>query len=110
MSSPNKPINRFEEVRKIIDSSNDPEMLKSCQGLLRDLIKINDMEELLERARASLYPENEKSRQFYSFFIEGLPPLEVSALADKCSGRMKILEKRAEKEKKPEPEKEVAQP
>lgn len=110
MSSPSKPMNRFEEVRKIIDSSNDPEMLKSCQGLLRDLIKINDMEELLERARASLYPQDDKARQFYSFFIEGLPPLEVSALADKCSGRMKILEKRAEKEKKKEPEKEVAQP
>jgi hypothetical protein len=103
MSKSNKPFNRFEEFRSIIESSDDTELMKVCQGLLRDVIKINDMEELLEKARAALYEE--KKRQFFSFFVEGLPPLEVAALADKCSGRVKILEKRDEKQK----EKEAAQ-
>ena len=102
MSKEKKPFNRFEEFRSVIDSSDDIDLMKSCQGLLRDTIKINDMEEMLEKARAALYEE--KKRQFFSFFVEGLPPLEIAALADKCSGRVKILEKRAEKEKPPEKE------
>lgn len=102
MSKSTKPFNRFEEVRSVIDSSDDIDLMKACQGLLRDTIKINDMEEMLEKARAALYEE--KKRQFFSFFVEGLPPLEIAALADKCSGRVKILEKRAEKEKPPEKE------
>lgn len=97
MSKP-KQFNRFEEVRSIIDNSDDVEMMKSCQGLLRDIIKINDLEETLEKARAALYEE--QKRRFFSFFVEGLPPLEIAALADKCSGRVKVLEKRAEKEEK----------
>lgn len=97
-----KQFNRFEEFRSVIESSDDIDMMKACQGLLRDTIKINDMEEMLEKARAALYEE--KKRQFFSFFAEGLPPLEIAALADKCSGRVKILEKRAEKEKPPEKE------
>jgi DNA-directed RNA polymerase specialized sigma24 family protein len=97
MSKENKQFNRFEEVRSIIDSSNDLEMMKACQGLLRDLIRINDLEETLEKARAALYEEHK--RKFFSFFIDGLPPMEVASLADKCSGRVKILEKRADAEK-----------
>jgi len=97
MSKP-KQFNRFEEVRSIIDSSDDVEMMKSCQGLLRDIIKINDLEETLEKSRAALYEE--QKRRFFSFFVEGLPPLEIAALADKCSGRVKVLEKRAEKEER----------
>ena len=93
-----KQFNRFEEVRSIIDNSDDVEMMKACQGLLRDIIKINDLEETLEKARAALYEE--QKRRFFSFFVEGLPPLEIAALADKCSGRVKVLEKRAEKEEK----------
>lgn len=100
MSKSKKPFNRFEEFRSIIESSDDTDLMKVCQGLLRDVIKINDMEELLEKARAALYEE--KKRQFFSFFVEGLPPLEVAALADKCSGRVKILEKRDEKQKEKE--------
>jgi DNA-directed RNA polymerase specialized sigma24 family protein len=102
MSKEKKPFNRFEEVRSIIESSNDIEMMKACQGLLRDTIKINDLEETLEKARAALYEEHK--RRFFSFFIDGLPPLEIAALADKCSGRVKILEKKAEAEKKPSEE------
>lgn len=98
MSKEKKQFNRFEEVRSIIDSSDDLEMMKSCQGLLRDIIKINDLEETLEKARAALYEE--QKRRFFSFFVEGLPPLEIAALADKCSGRVKVLEKRAEKDEK----------
>jgi DNA-directed RNA polymerase specialized sigma24 family protein len=90
-----KQFNRFEEVRSIIDSSDDLEMMKSCQGLLRDIIKINDLEETLEKARAALYEE--QKRRFFSFFVEGLPPLEIAALADKCSGRVKVLEKKESK-------------
>jgi len=93
-----KQFNRFEEVRSVIDNSDDVEMMKACQGLLRDIIKINDLEETLEKARAALYEE--QKRRFFSFFVEGLPPLEIAALADKCSGRVKVLEKRAEKEEK----------
>jgi len=93
-----KQFNRFEEVRSIIDNSDDVEMMKACQGLLRDIIKINDLEETLEKARAALYEEHK--RRFFSFFVEGLPPLEIAALADKCSGRVKVLERRAEKEEK----------
>ena len=91
-----KPFNRFEEARSVIDSSDDTELMKACQGLLRDMIKINDLEESLEKARAALYEE--QKRRFFSFFLEGLPPLEIAALADKCSGRVKVLEKRAELE------------
>jgi DNA-directed RNA polymerase specialized sigma24 family protein len=100
MSKEKKAFNRFEEVRSIIDSSDDLDMMKACQGLLRDTIKINDLEETLEKARAALYEE--QKRRFFSFLVEGLPPLEIAALADKCSGRVKVLEKRAENdEKKP---------
>ena len=102
MSKSTKPFSRFEEVRSVIDSSDDIDLMKACQGLLRDTIKINDMEEMLEKARAALYEE--KKRQFFSFFVEGLPPLAIAALADKCSGRVKILEKRAEKENPPKKE------
>ena len=100
MSKSNKPFNRFEEFRSIIESSDDTDLMKVCQGLLRDVIKINDMEEMLEKARLALYEE--KKRQFFSFFVDGLPPLEIAALADKCSGRVKILEKRDEKQKEKE--------
>ena len=91
-----KEFNRFEEVRRIIEASDDLEMAKACQGLLRDIIRINDLEENLEKAREALYEESK--RKFYSFFVDGLPPLEIAALADKCSGRVKILEKKVEKE------------
>ncbi len=93
MSKKKKEFNRFEEVRSIIDAAKDIDMTKALQGLLRDLIKINDLEENLEKFRAGLY--DDKKRGFYSFFVEGLAPAEICALADKCSGRVKILEKKA---------------
>ena len=98
MSNKNKKFNRFEEFRSVIDSSEDLDMMKACQGLLRDMIKINDLEETLEKARAALYEE--QKRRFFSFFAEGMEPLEIAALADKCSGRVKVLENKLEKEKK----------
>lgn len=95
-----KEFNRFESFRQVIDTTDDIEMMKSCQGLLRDLIAINDMQENLERMKNSLY--DDKRRAFYSFFVDDLPPIEVATLADKVTGRVKVLERRAEKEDKKE--------
>lgn len=91
-----KPLNRFENFRSVIDASQDLDLMKSCQGLLRDTIAMNDMIEQLEKLRANLYAD--KNRMFFSFFVEDLPPMEIAALADKCSGKVKILEKKAEEQ------------
>lgn len=94
--SQQKPFNRFEGFRQVIDTTDDVEMMKACQGLLRDIITINDMQENIEKLKNSLY--DEKKRAFYSFFVDDLPPVEVAALADKVTGRVKVLERRAERE------------
>lgn len=94
--SQQKEFNRFESFRQVIDTTNDLDMMKACQGLLRDLITINDMQENLDKLKKSLY--DEQKRAFYSFFVEDLPPIEVATLADKVTGRVKVLERKAEKE------------
>ena len=91
-----KQFNRFESFRKVIDTTDDLEMMKICQGLLRDIITINDMQENLDKMKGALYEE--QKRAFYSFFVDDLPPVEVAALADKVTGRVKVLERKAEKE------------
>lgn len=91
-----KQFNRFESFRQVIDTTDDLEMMKVCQGLLRDLIAINDMQENLDKMKSALYEE--QKRAFYSFFVEDLPPVEVAALADKVTGRVKVLERKAERE------------
>ena len=54
------------------------------------------MEETLEKSREALYLE--KKREFFSFFLDGLPIAELAALADKITGRVKILEKKLQKD------------
>jgi hypothetical protein len=91
-----KEVNRFEMVRSIIDSTDDLEMITACQGLLRDLIEISSLEDRVEKIRENMYKEDK--RKFYSFFVENLPAVEISALADKCSGRVRFLNEKNERE------------
>lgn len=92
-----KPFNRFLDFRSIIESTNDREMMESCLGLLRDLMEIEAIKESLKKKEDSLY--DDVKRSFYAFFLEGLSPEEISQLADKCSGRVKILQKKEQAEK-----------
>jgi uncharacterized protein YerC len=91
-----KELNRFENMRGIIDSTDDLEMMEACLGLIRDLIQINSLEQQKSQIEENLYKENK--RRFYSFFVENLTPEEVSALGDKCSGRVRVLTEKREKE------------
>lgn len=91
-----KELNRFENMRSIIDSTEDLEMMESCLGLIRDLIQINSLEQQKNQIEENLYKESK--RKFYSFFVENLTPEEVSALGDKCSGRVRVLTEKKEKE------------
>lgn len=91
-----KEINRFENMRSIIDTTQDLEMMEACLGLIRDLIQINSLEQQVSNLQENLYKEDK--RRFYSFFIENLTPEEISALGDKCSGRVRILTEKKEKE------------
>lgn len=91
---PKKKFNRLDEFRSIIDDADDLTMMKACQTLLRDKMAIFDIEENLEKLNKALYADTE--RKFFSFFIEGLSSAEIQALTDKCSGKVKMLEKKAE--------------
>jgi hypothetical protein len=97
MSTPPKKANRFIQFREIIESSDNSELMESCLSLLRIMIEISDMKEKISEKEKKM--EEDAKMSFFKFFLEGLPDAEVSQLADKCSGRLKILQKRDEKEK-----------
>lgn len=88
-------FDRFEEFRSIIDSTEDKEMMNNCLALLRDLIKINDLEQTIENIRNDLYKDTK--RHIFSFFVEGLSAEKIASLADKTSGRIKFLSAKEEK-------------
>lgn len=91
---PKKKFNRLDEFRSVIDDVDDLELLLVCQALLRDKMEIFDSEEKLAKLQEQLYAD--QKRNFFSFFVEGLDSAEIQALAGKCSGKVKILEKKAE--------------
>lgn len=93
---PKKKFSRLEEVRSVIEDTDDLELMLACQGLLRDKMEISNMAETMKKLEDGLYTESK--RNFFSFFVEGMDPNEISALADKCGGRVKILEKKAAKQ------------
>lgn len=93
---PKKKFSRIDEFRSVLEETDDLELAKACQGLLRDKMEIANMTEMIEKLEKNLYTE--PKRNFFSFFVEGLSPDEILALADKCGGRVKILEKKAEKQ------------
>ena len=95
---PNLNVNVFESLGQIIQNSEDVEFINVCLSLLRDKMKINDMEETIARLNEELYKDQKRS--FFGFFAENLSPEEIQSMTDKCSGRSKFLQKKIEDKKK----------
>ena len=87
-------MSSLSEFRKIVDNVSSEEELLAAQGLLRDIMHINDMKEKISELEESL--SNDQRAMFY-FFASQLDPDEVIFAAEKVSGKINRLRDKADK-------------
>ena len=87
-------MSSLSEFRKIIDNISSLDELEAAQGLLRDIMSINNMREKIEKLESDL--SNGERAMFY-FFASKLDSDEVVFAAEKVSGKMNRLRDKAAK-------------
>ena len=88
-------MSSLSEFRKIIDNISSLDELEAAQGLLRDIMSINNMREKIDKLECDL--SNGERAMFY-FFASKLDSDEVVFAAEKVSGKMNRLRDKAAKE------------
>lgn len=81
-------MSKLNEFRSLIDETNDPDVLKAGQQLLRDMIKINDLKRQLELLEADLTSDG---KAIFYFFAEELDEDEVLFAAERITGKLSRL-------------------
>ena len=76
----------------MINGIDDMDLLEEGLSMLRDMIEINEMKEKLAKLESGL---TSGQRAIFYFFTEGLDKDEVPFAAERISGRIKRLDRRA---------------
>jgi hypothetical protein len=94
-------MNKLDEFRTMIDETDDPKVLESGQDLLRDMINLSALKQKVIEIEAGL---TDGGKAIFYFFAEELDEDEIVFAAERISGRIKRLDRKAAKESR---EKEV---
>ena len=97
-------MNKLDEFRTMIDKTDDPKVLESGQELLRDMINLSALRRKVVELEEGL---TNGGKAIFYFFAEELDEDEIVFAAERISGRIKRLERKAEKEAKQKEEKAV---
>jgi len=88
-------MSKLDEFRTMIDKTDDTKVLESGQELLRDMINLSALKQKVAELESGL---TEGGKAIFYFFAEELNEDEVVFAAERISGRIKRLERKAEKE------------
>jgi len=90
-------MSRLDEFRDMIDSVKDKTVLESGQQLLREIIEVNSLKLKLKSLEDNL--TNDGKAIFY-FFAMDLDEDEVVFAAERISGKIKRIDRKAANEAK----------
>ncbi len=89
-------MSSLTEFQEMVNEIEDEELLEVAEGLLRDLVEIQNMREKIEMLEATL---SKGKRASFWFFAMGLDQEQVSLATDTVIGRKRLFKDRAEKKK-----------
>ena len=87
-------MSSLSEFRNIVDNISSLDELEAAQGLLRDIMLINDMREKIDGLESDL--SNGERAMFY-FFASKLDSDEVIFAAEKVSGKINRMRDKDDK-------------
>jgi hypothetical protein len=90
-------MSKLDEFRKMIDKTDDQKVLESGQELLRDMINLSALKQKVAEIESGL---TDGGKAIFYFFAEELNEDEVVFAAERISGRIKRLDRKARKESK----------
>ena len=88
-------MNKLDEFRAMIDSTDDVKVLESGQELLRDMIDLAALKAKVAEIEKGL---TDGGKAIFYFFAEELDEDEVVFAAERVSGRIKRLNRKVKKE------------
>ena len=85
-----------QRIASIINQNEDPTMLESFSGLIKDMIDIENIDdEIAKKIRQKADIEknmyNDESRVMLSFFLAGLDSAQIASVGDKIKGRIGMI-------------------
>ena len=95
-------MNKLDEFRTMIDKTDDQKVLESGQELLRDMINLSALRQKVAELEEGL---TDGGKAIFYFFAEELDEDEIVFAAERISGRIKRLDRKAAKESKKKEEK-----
>ena len=95
-------MNKLDEFRTMIDKTDDQKVLESGQELLRDMINLSALRQKVAELEGGL---TDGGKAIFYFFAEELDEDEIVFAAERISGRIKRLDRKAAKESKKKEEK-----
>jgi hypothetical protein len=95
-------MNKLDEFRTMIDKTDDQKVLESGQELLRDMINLSALKQRVVELEEGL---TDGGKAIFYFFAEELDEDEIVFAAERISGRIKRLDRKAIKEAKKKEEK-----
>jgi hypothetical protein len=99
-------MNKLDEFRTMIDKTDDQKVLESGQELLRDMINLSALRQKVAELEGGL---TDGGKAIFYFFAEELDEDEIVFAAERISGRIKRLDRKAAKESKKKEEKATEQ-
>ena len=78
----------LREFSELVNGITDPDILDVAEGLLRDMIAIEDMKERIEKLEESL---SEGDRATFWFFAMDMDREQIDLAANKVIGRKRVL-------------------
>ena len=86
---------RLNDFRDMIDNTDDKAVLESGQSLLREMMEIAALKERLSSLESNL---TAGGKAIFYFFAEELDEDEIVFAAERITGKIRRLDKKAEKE------------
>jgi len=90
-------MSKLDEFRTMIDKADDPKVLEAGQELLRDMINLVALKQKVAEIEEGL---TDGGKAIFYFFAEELDEDEIVFAAERISGRIKRLDRAAEKKEK----------
>lgn len=92
-------MSSLSEFQDLVNDIKDEELLAVAEGLLRDIIAIQDMKEKIEKLEESL---SEGNRAAFWFFAMGLDREQIGLATDAVIGRRRLIKDQQERKKSSE--------
>lgn len=89
-------MSSLSDFQDLVNGIEEPKMIEVAEELLRDMIKIEDMKERLEKLEDGL---SEGDRAAFWFFAIGLEGEQIGIATNTVLGRKRVLADREERAK-----------